>query len=94
LLGKEVKMPHVFLIRLPSAAAHRRAIMAWLEVREARHGFPDRRMLVSREHIDVLKRAGIPFEYLSEPPNENGKTKPARRKRRTEKTAKTSPVSS
>jgi len=71
-------MPFAYLIRLPNDQAHERAIMAWLEVREPRQVFTDRRMLVTNEHVGVLKKRRIPFECLSEPPD--GKKKVRRRK--------------
>jgi hypothetical protein len=57
--------PHAFHIRIPDREAMKRAIMAWLEVREIYHCFPDDEMLIGREHLEVLKREGIPFEALS-----------------------------
>jgi hypothetical protein len=59
--------PRAVLIRIPQREARERAITAFLQVREPRCGFTDHRMLVTRQHIEVLLREGIPFETLSEP---------------------------
>jgi hypothetical protein len=57
--------PHAFVVRIPDQEAMKRAIMAWLEVPAVYHCFPDNKLLIGREHLEVLKREGIPFEALS-----------------------------
>jgi hypothetical protein len=57
--------PHAFYIRIPDREARKRAMWAWLEVREVYHCFPNDEFFVGREHMEVLKKEGIPFEALS-----------------------------
>jgi hypothetical protein len=54
------------LIHLPNREAHKRAVAAWLRVRQPRHVFPGRRMLVTVEHVAVLEQEGIPFRDITE----------------------------
>ncbi|MCI0458833.1 MAG: hypothetical protein L0Z62_17890 [Gemmataceae bacterium] len=64
-----------YLIRLPNDEAHLRAVEVFFDVREPRHSFPDRQMLVSGAHVRALIQAGVPFEDITEPPKTNGKKK-------------------
>jgi hypothetical protein len=57
--------PHAFYIRIPDQEAAKRATWAWLEVPEIYHCFPNDEFFVGREHVEVLKKEGIPFEALS-----------------------------
>ena len=57
--------PHAYLIRIADAEARQRAIMVLGEAREPYCGFTDYRLLVTNEHLEVLKRESIPFEILS-----------------------------
>jgi hypothetical protein len=57
--------PHAFLIRIPQKAARLRAIMVLGEVRVPYCGFTDHRLLVTKEHLEALRKEGIPFEELS-----------------------------
>jgi hypothetical protein len=57
--------PHAFYIRISDPEAAKRALWAWLEVREIYHCFPNDEFLVGREHVEVLRKEGIPFEALS-----------------------------
>jgi len=55
----------VHLIRIADREAMNRAVMTLGDVRVAYCGFPDSRLLVANEHIDALRREGIPFDQLS-----------------------------
>ncbi len=57
--------PHVHLIRIPEKEARKRAMVALGEVRIPYCGFTDFQMLVTNEHIEVLRREKIPFEVVS-----------------------------
>ena len=61
-----------YLIRIPKRKDRVRAIQAFMEVPKVRHVFTDYRMLVTPEHIEVLKREGIPFEDLTDSPTDTG----------------------
>jgi hypothetical protein len=60
-----LETPHAFLIRIPDKETNKRAIMVLGEVRVPYCGFMDNQLLVTNEHLDALKREGIPFELLS-----------------------------
>ena len=64
---KAMEMPHAFLIRIPKRADRERAIAAFLHVPKTRCRFKDNRFLVTHDHIEALKKAGIPFEDITEP---------------------------
>jgi hypothetical protein len=53
------------LIRIADKEARNRAVMVLGEVRVPYCGFTDHRLLVTREHIALLRRESIPFEELS-----------------------------
>jgi hypothetical protein len=57
--------PHAFHIRIRDQEAMKRAMMAWLEVQEVYHCFPNDELLVGRAHMAILRKEGIPFEALS-----------------------------
>jgi len=57
--------PRAVLVRIADTEARRRAINVLGQVGKPYSGFPDFQMLLSKEHIDVLRREGIPFETLS-----------------------------
>lgn len=57
--------PHAHLIRIADTEARQRAIVALGEVRQPYCGFTDFRLLVTNEHLEVLRREAIPFEVLS-----------------------------
>jgi hypothetical protein len=65
-------MAFAYLIRIAKRKDRERAIEAFLQVRQSRQVFPDHRMLVTNEHIEVLRREEIPFEDLTELPSDNG----------------------
>jgi hypothetical protein len=54
------------LIRIPDRADRERALVGFLRVAQTRCRFSDNRFLVSWEHIEVLRAAGIPFEEITE----------------------------
>jgi hypothetical protein len=56
---------HAQLIRIADPEARKRAIMALGEARQPYCGFTDFRMLVTNEHLELLRREGIPFEVMS-----------------------------
>ncbi len=53
------------LIRLRDRDDRKRAIKAFLNVRDERVVLPGHQMIVTEEHIRALQREQIPFEYLS-----------------------------
>jgi hypothetical protein len=59
-------MGSIHLIRIPDREARKRAIQAFLDVREAWMGFPDDLFGVCSEHVEALRRAQIPFEDVPE----------------------------
>ena len=56
--------PRAHLIRIPETEAMQQAIMVLGEVLRPYCGFTDHRLLVTNDHIEALKREGIPFELL------------------------------
>ena len=60
---------HTYLIRIREQKNRERAIMAFLGVREGRVTLPGDIMGVSADHIEALKREGIPFTYVSKSPH-------------------------
>jgi hypothetical protein len=57
--------PRGHLIRITDTAARRKAIMLLGEVPHSYCGFPGYQWLVLNTHLEVLKKAGIPYEVLS-----------------------------
>lgn len=54
------------LIRFANKSAHKRAIMALLEVPQVESlGLPGLQMVLTDQHIQSLERAKVPFTYLS-----------------------------
>jgi hypothetical protein len=62
--GAGLTAPRAHLIRIPETEAMQRAIMVLGEVLRPYCGFTDHRLLVTNDHIEALKREGIPFELL------------------------------
>lgn len=58
-----------FLIRIPQKTDRVKAITAFRRVRATRVTLPGNVMGVNDEHIRVLERENIPFEYVSKAPN-------------------------
>ena len=63
--SEAVLAPQAHLIRIVDQEARRRAITVLGKAREPYCGFTDYRLLVTDEHLDVLKREAIPFEVVS-----------------------------
>jgi hypothetical protein len=57
--------PRAYLIRITDREARLRALEAFGEIPVPYHGFTDYQMLVTREHVEALRREAIPFEVLS-----------------------------
>lgn len=53
------------LIRLRARDNRKRAIKAFLNVRDERVVLPGHQMVVTDEHIRALEREQIPFEFVS-----------------------------
>lgn len=60
-------MPGSYLIRFRSQGSYKRAIVAFQEVAQTRFVFTQRRMVVTDEHLEALKRARVPYELISRP---------------------------
>ncbi len=61
-------MPAGYVIRIPKKKDRLRAIEALMKVKETRHVFTEHRWLVTEEHIEALKREGIPYEDVTDLP--------------------------
>ncbi len=59
-------MGSVHLIHIRDKDARKRAIEAFLNVRETWLSFPGNLLGVSSDHIEALKKAQIPFEDASQ----------------------------
>jgi hypothetical protein len=62
--GNTMSLTH--LIRLPDREEYKKAIEAFLGVREKRKALPDFRMLVTNEHLAALRQKGVKFDFLSQ----------------------------
>ena len=69
-------MAGLHYIRIPKVEDRKRAIMLFLNVPATRLILPGHDMAVTDLHIEALKTAGIPFEYVV-PTNANGTLKAA-----------------
>jgi len=58
-------MGSIHLIRIPERDDRKRAMQAFLDVREAWMGFPDNVFGVCSDHVEALKKCHIPFEDAS-----------------------------
>lgn len=67
--AKEAFMGSIHLIRIPQREDRIKAIRVWRQVNKTRVRLPDDVMGVEDEHVQALRRAGIPFEFLSKEPN-------------------------
>jgi hypothetical protein len=63
--GTALTHSHAHLIRISDRMAMNRAVLVLGEVRSPYCGFTDSRLLVTTEHVEVLRSAGISFETLS-----------------------------
>jgi hypothetical protein len=66
-------MASIHLIRIADREARKRAIQAFLGVRESWMSFPDDLFGLSTTHVEALKNAHIPFEETAAA-SQNGKT--------------------
>jgi hypothetical protein len=64
---------HAYLIRIPQEADQKRALVSFDSVREAVHSVAADEFLVTDEHLEALRRAGVPFEDITEPPASHAK---------------------
>jgi hypothetical protein len=61
-----------YLIRIPREADQERALVSFRGVRDAVHSVAEDEFLVTAEHLDALRRAGVPFEDITEPQTNHG----------------------
>ncbi len=61
-------MGSIHLIRIPDKEARKQAIAVFREVSVTRVRLPGDIMGVTDEHIQALKKANIPFQYVSKEP--------------------------
>jgi hypothetical protein len=64
---------HAHLIRIAADRDQERALVAFRSVREAVRSVAEDEFLVADEHVDALRKAGVPFEDLTESPVKHGK---------------------
>src|SRR5262249_23047909 len=57
---------HAYLIRIAAECDQERALVAFRSVREAVHSVGEDEFLVAGEHMNALRKAGVPFEDLTE----------------------------
>jgi hypothetical protein len=65
---------HAYLIRIAAESDQERALVAFRSVREPVHSVAEDEFLVAGEHLTALRKAGVPFEDLTESLVKNGKT--------------------
>jgi hypothetical protein len=65
---------HAYLIRIPAENDQERALVAFRSVREAVHSVAEDEFVVAGEHLEALRKAGIPFEDVTESQVKHGKT--------------------
>lgn len=81
-------MANGYLIRIPKREDLIRAIPVMMKVQRTRYGFTDHRYLVTPEHVEALRAAGIPFEDLTDlPPSESTSKKKKTKKPQRRKSA-------
>ncbi len=64
---------HAYLIRVAADSDQERALVAFRSVREAVHSVAEDEFLVAAEHVQALRKAGVPFEDLTESLVKHGK---------------------
>lgn len=64
-----------YVIRIPREADQERALQCFDGVREAVHSNAEDEFLVSGEHLDALRKAGVPFEDITDHPANHGQDK-------------------
>jgi hypothetical protein len=57
---------HAYLIRIAANSDQERALVAFRSVREAVHSVAEDEFLVAGDHVEALRKAGIPFEDVTE----------------------------
>jgi hypothetical protein len=57
---------HAYLLRIAADNDQERALVAFRSVREAVHSVREDEFLVTGEHVAALRKAGVPFEDLTE----------------------------
>ena len=73
--GAAVNSRHAYLIRIPLEADQERALLSFRSVREAAHSAREDEFLVTGEHLEALRKAGVPFEDITEPAGNHGEEK-------------------
>ena len=64
---------HAYLMRIAADSDQERALVAFRSVRDAVHSVAEDEFLVAGEHVEALRKAGVPFEDLTESPVKHGK---------------------
>jgi len=64
----------IHLIRIPDKESRIRALAIFGRIQKNRVRLPGDIMGVTGEHVQVLRDAQIPFEFVSKQPAEDGKT--------------------
>jgi hypothetical protein len=64
---------HAYLLRIAAQSDQERALVAFESVREAVHSVAEDEFLVTGEHVAALRKAGVPFEDVTESPVKHGK---------------------
>src|SRR5262245_33813046 len=64
---------HGYVIRIAADSDQERALVAFQSVREAVHSIAEDEFLVAPEHVEALRKAGVPFEDVTESPVKDGK---------------------
>ena len=65
---------HAHRVRIATQSDQERALVAFRSVREAVHSIAEDEFLVAGEHMEALRKAGIPFEDVTESQVQHGKT--------------------
>ena len=63
---------NVYLIRIPEESDQERALVAFRNVREAVHSSAEDEFFVTGEHLEALRRTAVPFEDITETPENHG----------------------
>jgi hypothetical protein len=64
---------HAYLIRITRESDQERALVAFRQVREAVQSASEDEFLVTGGHLEALRKAGVPFEDITEPVGNHGK---------------------
>jgi hypothetical protein len=71
-VGAKLNGRYPYLIRIPREADQERALLSFRGVHDAVHSAGEDEFLVTGEHLKALRRAGVPFEDITEPPGDHG----------------------